>query len=663
MHPLGYTLCIFFLITQFIGTTSQQLLLVPPPVSCPNTTTYTPNSTYQANLNSLLSILSSNGTRKNGFYSYPAGGRENSEDTSYGMFMCRGDVSTDDCVACVRNASRYILKICPNGKAAVVWYDFCMLRFSDSPMFGRADQWPAKIVYLLEKDSQPARFMEAVGSTLNEVATRAAVGQSGKKFATLEGNYTAFERIYSLGQCTPDISNLDCESCLRAAIGQRRSSLGATILFPSCIVRYGVTPFYTSTAASAPPPAAVPTPPPPPPPATGEGNNGNSSSKVIIAIVVPFVGIILFIAIFSFVRVKKAKKQNTTTEQTDVSGISTEDSLQYDLATIQVITDHFSPKSKIGEGGYGSVYKGKLPTEQEVAVKQLSRNSKQGVQEFEMEVKVVAKLQHRNLVRLLGFCSEGEEKILIYEFVPNKSLDYFLFDPKKRHLLDWSKRYKIIEGIARGLLYLHVDSRLKIIHRDLKASNILLDGDMKPKIADFGMAKIFGVDQSRGKTNRVVGTYGYMPPEYVMHGRFSVKSDVYSFGVLLLEIVTGKSRTKFSDPSGVHDLLSYAWKHWRDGTPLRIVDPVFGECYSRNEVIQCIHIGLLCVQKDVDKRPTMTNVDLMLNSYSITKSAPREPAFFYGGRSESKGGESDNSTSKSIPLSVNEMSITELDPR
>nr|GLL45722.1 cysteine-rich receptor-like protein kinase 25 [Ipomoea trifida] len=151
-----------------------------------------------------------------------------------------------------------------------------------------------------------------------------------------------------------------------------------------------------------------------------------------------------------------------------------------------------------------------------------------------------------------------------------------------------------------------------------------------------------------------------MPPEYVMHGRFSVKSDVYSFGVLLLEIVTGKSRTKFSDPSGVHDLLSYAWKHWRDGTPLRIVDPVFGECYSRNEVIQCIHIGLLCVQKDVDKRPTMTNVDLMLNSYSITKSAPREPAFFYGGRSESKGGESDNST---IPLSVNEMSITELDPR
>ncbi|KAK0579377.1 hypothetical protein LWI29_025359 [Acer saccharum] len=158
-------------------------------------------------------------------------------------------------------------------------------------------------------------------------------------------------------------------------------------------------------------------------------------------------------------------------------------------------------------GGFGEVYKGVLPNGQEIAVKRLSKRSGQGVEEFKNEVVVVAKLQHRNLVRLQGFCLEGEEKILVYEFVPNKSLDYFLFDLEKQRQLDWNTRYKIIGGIARGILYLHEDSRLRIIHRDLKASNVLLDGDMNPKIADFGMARIFGVDQTQGNTNRIVGTY------------------------------------------------------------------------------------------------------------------------------------------------------------
>ncbi|XP_019163171.1 PREDICTED: cysteine-rich receptor-like protein kinase 25 [Ipomoea nil] len=235
---LGYTLCIFFfLLTLFAGVSSQPLSYY-----CPNTTTYTPNSTYQANLNSLLSTLSSNGTRENGFYSFTAGGgRDNSRDTAYGLFMCRGDVSTSDCGACVRNAIREILQLCPNERAAVVWYDFCMLRYSNSSMFGRADQSPLLNSYNTQNDSQLARFMDAVGNTLNQMATRAAGGRSGKKFATQEANFTAFERIYSLGQCTPDLSELDCQSCLGAAIqrlpGCCYSALGARTLFPSCNVR------------------------------------------------------------------------------------------------------------------------------------------------------------------------------------------------------------------------------------------------------------------------------------------------------------------------------------------------------------------------------------------------------------------------------------------
>ncbi|CAH9093560.1 unnamed protein product [Cuscuta epithymum] len=670
-HPLPrHVPCIFFFFILLAVAASQ-----PLGNYCPNsTTTYTTNSTFHSNLMALLSALASNATRPNGFYNSTVGSRNS---TAYGLFMCRGDVSTSGCAACVSDAGTNILKLCPNKRTADIWYDNCMLRYSDVSMFGRADQSIVLNLYNTQNDTQPARFMQAVGNTMGQMAAAAAAGdRSGKKFATLEANFSSFEKIYSLGQCTPDLSVLDCQSCLGSAIqrlpGCCYSALGARTIYPSCNVRYETYPFYNSTAASPPPPPPPsPTrrPPSSPPPvsAPSEERKKHSSSKVIIiAIVVPVIGIILFIAILCCVRTRYVKKR-LTAHLTDVTGISSDESLQYNFVTIQAITNGFAPESKIGEGGYGSVYKGKLPGGPDVAVKRLSRTSGQGAQEFKNEVEVVAQLQHRNLVRLLGYCSEGEEKILIYEFVPNKSLDYFLFDDEKRRLLDWSRRYKIIEGIARGLVYLHEDSRLRIIHRDLKAGNVLLDENMNSKIADFGMAKIFGVDQTQGNTNRVVGTYGYMSPEYAMHGQFSVKSDVYSFGVLVLEIITGKKSSNFTETSEAHDLLSYAWKYWRDGRPLEILDPILGDTYSRNEVIQCIHLGLLCVQEDIDERPTMANIVLMLSSYSVSRPVPCHPAFFYSGRSEmmQKGGFmlSDQYTSDSIPLSVNEVSITELYPR
>ncbi|XP_075671524.1 G-type lectin S-receptor-like serine/threonine-protein kinase At4g27290 isoform X2 [Castanea sativa] len=229
----------------------------------------------------------------------------------------------------------------------------------------------------------------------------------------------------------------------------------------------------------------------------------------------------------------------------------------FDFASILRSTNNFSSTNKIGEGGFGPVYKGELLLGQEIAVKRLSNSSSQGLEEFKNEVIMISKLQHRNLVRILGCCIEREERMLIYEYMPNKSLDYFIFDQNGRASLDWQKRFQIVMGIARGLLYLHQDSRLRIVHRDLKPSNILLDGELNPKISDFGIARIFGGDQVEAKTKRVIGTYGYMSPEYAIDGKFSVKSDVFGLGVLMLEILSGQKNRGFSHPDHHHNLLGH----------------------------------------------------------------------------------------------------------
>ncbi|KAG6754691.1 hypothetical protein POTOM_040485 [Populus tomentosa] len=311
---------------------------------------------------------------------------------------------------------------------------------------------------------------------------------------------------------------------------------------------------------------------------------------------------------------------------------------------------------------------GILADGQAIAVKRLSSNSGQGEVEFKNEVRLLAKLDHRNLVRLLGFCLEGTEKLLIYEFVPNSSLDQFIHDPNKRFILDWEKRYKIIEGIARGILYLHQDSQLRIIHRDLKPSNILLDGNMNAKISDFGMAKLMKTDQTHDAASRIAGTFGYIAPEYARQRQFSVKSDVFSFGVLVLEIVSGQ-KPSFRDGDDMEHLTSHAWRRWREGTALDLIDPILRND-STAAMMRCIHIGLLCVQENVADRPTMASVVLMLSNSSFTLQIPSKPAFFISRRTDQPASSLISYTSRmtqsqleTVPPSKNEISITELDPR
>ncbi|KAM4101944.1 hypothetical protein ACB094_05G184400 [Castanea mollissima] len=632
---------------------------------CANTT-FSPNSIYQSNLNSLLSSLSSNATQNLEFYNTTSG--QNTPNPVYGLFLCRGDVTPQLCQECVAAAVKEVTKKCSREKVAVIWYDECMLRYSNRSFFSTVDEKPRLALLNTQNITEQEKFNKLLAKSMNETAAQASNAPIGaKKYGTMEVNISAFQTLYNLVQCTADLSRNNCSTCLQAAIKLLpwccSGKQGGRVIFPSCSVRYELYPFYRMENATL-----APTPVHP----SSHTGKKKFSTGTIIIIVVPIVALVLVILSFCFLTMRARKKSNAikgeNLKKSDhvlnyqaASELTTVDSLQFDFGTIEAATNKFSDDNKIGEGGFGKVYRGTLPSGQVIAVKRLGKSSGQGVEQFKNEVELQAKLQHKNLAGVLGFCLEGEEKILIYEFVPNKSLDNFIYDSKKQGQLDWAARYKIIGGIARGIKYLHEDSQLRIIHRDLKASSILLDANMNPKISDFGIAWILEVDQTQKNASRIVGTYGYMSPEYAMHGEFSEKSDVYSFGVLVLEIITGKKNSNF-ESEGAEDLLSYAWIHWRDGRPLELLDPTLEGFYLIDEAIKCIHVGLLCVQKDPADRPTMASIVLTLSSHSVSLPTPLQPAFFLRNTDQNLPQmytESDQSTSMSMSWSINDESVTE----
>ncbi|KAK2412603.1 G-type lectin S-receptor serine/threonine-protein kinase [Trifolium repens] len=289
----------------------------------------------------------------------------------------------------------------------------------------------------------------------------------------------------------------------------------------------------------------------------------------------------------------------------------------YDFKKLETATNNFHIDNMLGKGGFGPVYKGIMEDGQEIAVKRLSKTYGQGIEEFMNEVLVISKLQHRNLVRLLGCCVERGEQILVYELMPNKSLDAFLFDPIQKKILDWRKRSNIIEGIAR----------------------------------DFGLARIVkGGDDDEANTNRVVGTYGYMPPEYAMEGLFSEKSDVYSFGVLLLEIVSGRRNSNFYNEDSL-SLVGFAWKLWLEDNIISLIDPeVWDACFESN-MLRCIHIGLLCVQELPRERPNISTVVLMLISEITHLPPPGKVAFVYRRSTQSSQKSHQSNSNNNVTLS------------
>ncbi|KAL5553208.1 hypothetical protein UlMin_040609 [Ulmus minor] len=308
----------------------------------------------------------------------------------------------------------------------------------------------------------------------------------------------------------------------------------------------------------------------------------------------------------------------------DLERIAAQEQKVFSFETLLAATKDFNPTHKLGEGGFGPVYKGKLNDGREIAVKKLSQSSNQGKKEFLNEAKLLARVQHRNVVNLLGYCMHGEEKLLVYEYVQHESVDKLLFKSNRKEELDWKRRYNIICGVARGLLYLHEDSHNRIIHRDIKASNILLDEKWIPKIADFGMARLFPEDQTHVNT-RVAGTNGYMAPEYVMHGHLSEKADVFSFGVLVLELISGQRNSSFNVDVDSHNLLDWAYKLYKKGRSLEVLDEVLAPTAVAEQVTMCVQIGLLCTQGDPQLRPTMHRVVVILSKKPTNLEEPTRP--------------------------------------
>ncbi|KAL5715588.1 hypothetical protein ACHQM5_017388 [Ranunculus cassubicifolius] len=291
-------------------------------------------------------------------------------------------------------------------------------------------------------------------------------------------------------------------------------------------------------------------------------------------------------------------------------------------------TGNFHDRNKLGRGGFGTVYKGLLRNGVQVAVKALSALSRQGLHEFLTELDTVSNVKNPNLVQIFGCCVEGSNRILVYEYVENNSLDRALLGSKDSTIkLDWSARSGICVGTARGLAFLHEELEPPIVHRDIKASNILLDKDFVPKIGDFGLAKLFPEDITHIST-RVAGTSGYLAPEYALRGQLTKKADIYSFGVLLIEIVCGRSNIEGTWGGMPKFLIEQTWQHYEEGNLLDLVDPDL-EDYAEEEIIRYIKVALFCTQAAPSRRPRMNQVvsmltrDIRLNEKELTP-----PGFF-----------------------------------
>ncbi|XP_044974913.1 cysteine-rich receptor-like protein kinase 2 [Hordeum vulgare subsp. vulgare] len=537
----------------------------------------------------------------NGFGTSAVGAR--GPNTVFGLGQCHRDLSPLDCKLCFAEV-RSLLPKCYPRVGGRLFLDGCFGRYANYSFLGEAlGPADAAVCAPGNATTNPRGFADAARAALANVTEAAAARGDADGFAVASataGGATAF----ALAQCWGSLNATACGQCLRAAARAAARCAPATegrALYTGCYLRYSTRLFWNVNATA------------------GSGSSGKNGVGWIL--LGSFLGAFVIVLVIAFLAWKKGilrrKKQSKSFIDMYGDGVSVriaQSSLNFKYEELRKATNYFDPANKLGQGSNGAVYKAVMPDGKEVAVKRLFLNTREWVEQFFNEVELISQVRHKNLVKLLGCSVNAPESLLVYEYYFNKSLELFLFDASRSRKLTWGLRVGIIQGIAEGLSYLHEESETRIIHRDIKASNILLDDKYKPKITDFGLARAFAADITH-LTTGVAGTLGYMAPEYVVHGHLTEKADVFSYGILVLEIVTGK---RCSGPIGSHGgqaLLTKVWNHYKGNTVETVIDPIIYEDTIRDEILHIVQIGLLCAQAYPGDRPAMPKVVELLRSH------------------------------------------------
>ncbi|XP_052185973.1 cysteine-rich receptor-like protein kinase 2 [Diospyros lotus] len=535
-------------------------------------------------------------------------------DTNYGLAQCYGDLSSLDCVLCYAEA-RTVLPQCYPYNGGRIFLDGCFMRAENYSFFQEYTGPEDHALCGNKTQKNSTTFQASARQVVQQVVANALINSGyARAEVTVAGRRN--ESAYALADCWKTLSVNACKACLENASASILRCLPwseGRALNTGCFMRYSDTNFLNSSS----------------------GNGSSKATVIIIAAVISSVvmlAVVGIIAVYYYKHREIQKKRRGSNDVKKMAKTLHDSSLNFKYSTLEKATGSFDEANKLGQGGFGTVYKGVLPDGREIAVKRLFFNNRHRAADFYNEVNIISSVEHKNLVRLLGCSCSGPESLLVYEFLPNKSLDRFIFDSNKGKALNWEKRYQILIGTAEGLVCLHENSKTRIIHRDIKASNILLDSRLRAKIADFGLARSFQEDKSHIST-AIAGTLGYMAPEYLAHGQLTEKADVYSFGVLVLETVTGRLNNRSKASEYQDSLVIIAWNHFQRGTVEELLDPnlMLHNHYHNTtiikEVLRAVHVGLLCTQEVPSLRPSMSRALQMLANCEEHLPPPANPPF------------------------------------
>ncbi|XP_073019032.1 cysteine-rich receptor-like protein kinase 42 isoform X1 [Primulina eburnea] len=548
----------------------------------------------------------------------------------YSLAQCHSDLSHDDCLQCYA-ASRTRLPHCLPSASGRIFLDGCFLRYDNYSFF---DERTDPVWDKVNCNSTvgvgvgvDVEFGKNVAELMDNL-TAAAVSNRGHAADGIKG-------VFGLAECWKTLTGDGCRECLAKANREVKTCLPSRegrALNAGCYLRYSTVKFFSNQS---------------------EDSNRNSGvtktgTSIAIALSVAFFCMVsLFAGYASYGRWKRRKQRRSNLGR--ISYSYNKSNLNFKYETLERATNYFDGSRKLGQGGAGSVYKGTLSNGQTIAVKRLFFSTRQWVDEFFNEINLISGVEHKNLVKLLGCSIEGPESLLVYEFVPNKSLEECIRNKAK--ILNWKERFNIIVGTAEGIAFLHGGCSSRIIHRDIKSSNILLDENFNPKIADFGLARCFAADKTHLSTG-IAGTLGYMAPEYLVKGQLTEKADVYSFGVLVLEIVCGRKNNAFEEDSG--SLLKTVWKLYKTNRLTEAVDPLLKGDFPSMETSKVLKIGLLCTQASVAQRPSMEEVVRMLVNENCEIPEPNQPPFL-NSMVSADSGQSSYSTNSSSSNTVKKL--------